>query len=162
MTVLNSYSYSCFFCCLFVFLIFCFVCLFSLNSAGVFGMLSCSQLFILLMFWRMMLVKMTSYGWRVLTCLILLISKNWTGLLKSLLCCVSSVVSSFYGVVFLCCIALSLLYGVGEKSCSAKVCKTDFDFTSDWLGIWHLSSDWPKYFMSVSRTRANYYTQDKR
>ena len=41
----------------------------------------------------------------------------------------------FYSVVFLCCIALCLLYGVAiyEKIWSVKVRKSDFDLKSDWL-----------------------------
>ena len=90
----------------FVFLVFS--CLFSLKSEGVFGMLSCSQLFIHLMFWRKMLVNMTSYGWRVLACLISLIRKNSTGFWTSHFCLLLFVFL-LYSVVFLCCIALCLL-----------------------------------------------------
>ena len=83
----------------FVFLVFS--CLFSLKSEGAFGMLSSSLLFIHLMFWRRMLVNMTSYGWRVLACLTSLIGKNSTGFWTSHFCLLFCFVF-FYSVVLHC------------------------------------------------------------
>lgn len=57
------------------------------------------------------------------------------------------------------CVCRMLLVDLNLAVCERSWFWTDFGFTFDCLGI-HLSSNWLKYFVQVSWTRVNSYTQN--